>query len=117
MMMMKYRKILFAGLLLASFSFSSCGKKAMDIQVSELETACDFVDAMELVIDETAALVDGVTSKDALSSSQTTELEALTTKLQEISEAAEAKYTKAEAQECKNFERLREKGEKLESLF
>ena len=46
-----------------------------------------------------------------------TKLKALEKKIEEIGKAAEKKFTKAEAQECKSFEKVAEKAESAENVF
>jgi hypothetical protein len=114
---MKNIKVLFSILLIVGFSLSGCGKKAKDINVNDLKSACDFVDAMELILDETTTLVGSSTSRADLSAEKSTELEALVDKLKEVSDAADKQYKKSDAEKCPNFPKLQEKGEKLEVFF
>jgi hypothetical protein len=115
---MKNIKLSFAILLMSMLVFAGCGKKkAKDIQVSELKTPCEIVDAMELVIDEVTDLLGNAKTKEELDADKLKELEALMMKLDEIDDAARDKFKKSEAEACPAWSRLQEKGEKLDEVF
>lgn len=115
---MKKISYFFAVLLISTLALSSCGgKKAKDLKVEDMKSACDFVDGMQVVMDEILALVGTAAGPDALSESQKGELKPLVDKLRELDEAAGKAYEKAEAEKCPNFKSLGEKGEKAESFF
>jgi hypothetical protein len=114
---MKNIKFLFLILMIAAISLSGCGKKAKDVNVTDLKSAYHFVDAMDLILGETSDLVGNSTSKADLSAEQTTDLQDLIEKLKEVSDAADRQYKRSDAEKCPNFEKIQEKGEKLEGFF
>lgn len=103
------RKFTFIGVLLAfSLIISSCGTNAEDIKLSDLETACDYVDA-QIVCAE--AIIDMGEDKDFSDFDEwleedKEELEAIKKKVVEIRAAFRKKYTEAEFKECDSYEEL-----------
>ena len=67
--------------ILVAFLFAtlviSCGNKAKDIDVKELETECDIVDALEIVMDEMLELGEAVDSEEGASEEQKKEFKSL----------------------------------------
>ena len=115
---MKKIQVLFAILLLSSMSLVSCGKKkAIDIKVADIKTACEFVDAMEMVMDEVTVLVGDAASAEALSAEKQTELKGLADKMSELDGAASKAFSREEAEKCANFNRVNEKGDKVGKFF
>lgn len=115
---MKTTLLRLACCLLLVFALTGCGKKkAKDIQVSELKTPCEIVDAMEIVVDEVTDLLGGAKTKEELDADKLKELEALMMKLDEIDDAARDKFKKSEAEACPAWNRLQEKGDKLDGVF
>ena len=105
--------------ILVAFLFAtlviSCGGKAEDIDVKELETECDVVDAMEIVMDEIIVLGEAVDPEEGVlgaiaygfegSKEQKKEYESL----QEIAENIEKRMRKLELdkddlEDCTNYE-------------
>ena len=102
--------------ILVTFLFTalviSCENKAKDIDVKELETECDIVDAMEIVMDETIALKDAVYSQEGDLKEQKKEFVSLGEKMEEISKQAnELGFKGSEEPDCPNFETLKKKKE------
>ena len=79
--------------ILVAFLFTalviSCGNKAKDIDVSELKTECEAVDAMITVADEILELGEAVDSEEGASEEQKEEFKSLGEKAEEIED-----YTK-----------------------
>jgi hypothetical protein len=96
----------------------SCGtkgpKKAEDIVVSELRTVCDFVDAIEIVVDELIE-VKGEKSWNDLDETETATIEKLFAKLEEIDIVAQEKFTEDEAKTCPAYDRVNEKIEAMDN--
>lgn len=98
---------------MVGMTVTGCKKSALDIQASDLHSACEFVDALEALMDEMIALKGNVQTIEELSAADKEKQSALEAKIDEISDAAEEKYPKVEAQKCDNFETL---GEKVKQL-
>jgi hypothetical protein len=104
-------------LVLITFAIISCSKKPEDIKLSDLKSSCDYVDALEIVIDEGLLLFKNKKIEE-LSPEEHSYLQTLKTKLNDIGEAAEKKFTISEVRECSKFKLLDEKMEKFkQSLF
>ena len=115
--MKKTIKIFFTQILVA-FLFAtlviSCGNKAKDIDVSKIKTECEFVDAMNIVLDEIIALGYSVDSKEGASEEQKKEYESLKEIAKEIEgKPKELDLDKKKMQDCPNFETVDKKGEKF----
>ena len=108
---MKKVMMIFGAISFASMIMVSCTEKAEDIQLSDLKTVCDYVDAMEKVCDA-AIKTRGDKSLEDLSQEEKDYLKVLKAKAKDIGKAAKKKYTEKEAKECSNFERMDAKGEK-----
>lgn len=122
----------------ASITMLSCTQKAEDIKLSDLKTACDFVNALGKVADagiKWEEKYDKVRKEDEFDSEAASksesggleeleiynkrikekedklwaEREVLKKKLREITEAAGKKYTEIEVKECPDFEMLEKK--------
>ena len=103
-------------LLFAGFLFLSCQKKADDIKLNSLTSACDYVDAMTIVLTEMVELNDKYPNEikwvlgpvrdgdTVISNEHTKRFEALQIRIEEISQAAYKKYTRAEFKECDNLQ-------------
>jgi hypothetical protein len=113
---MKNTITVFVSILFASLVLSGCSSDPKDIKLSDLKSACDYVDAAEKIIDAT---IDFGKNKDLdnLSKEDKKEIKALQDKIEEIGEAAEKKYTRTELNECKSFERIKEKAEDASKIF
>jgi len=96
----------------------SCGtkgpKKAEDIVVSELRTACDFVDAIEIVVDEVID-VKGEKNWHELEEAEIEKIEKLFAKLEEIDSVAQDKFTEDEAKTCPAYDRVNKKIEAMDN--
>ena len=100
-------------IIIASAMLLSCSQKPTEIKLSDLNTACDYVDAIEKCFDALIELKGENENFDDLPEDQQEYAEQLEDKLEEIGEAAEKKYTEAEIKECENFERVLEKSKKV----
>ncbi len=98
--------------LFASMIMGGCAQKPENIKLSDLETVCDYVDAMEKCGD---ALIKTHESKkrEDLSKEDKDYMKVLKHKMRDIEKAAEKKYTADEAKECPSFEALKEKMRKI----
>ena len=95
--------------ILAAFLFTalviSCGNKAKDINVSELKTECEAVDAVITVVDEMLELAEAVDSEEGASEEQKKEFKLLYEKTEEIGEyIKESDFSKKAFEKCPNFE-------------
>ena len=107
--------------ILVAFLFAtlviSCGNKAKDIDVSELKTECEAVDAMEIVFDEVIALGEAVDSEEGASEEQKEEFKSLGEKVQEIGEQSdELGFKESDLEDCPSFEILEKKIKKTRKL-
>tara|TARA_B110000977_G_scaffold8407_1_gene11260 strand:+ start:852 stop:1202 length:351 start_codon:yes stop_codon:yes gene_type:complete len=115
---MKIKQILLAFLFTALVI--SCGKKAKDIDVSEITTACDVVDVMTIVADEAIALGEAIDSEEGASEAQKKELKFLG----EISDEVGRHYKEiglkeSDLKDCPSMETLEKKLEMIviENVF
>jgi hypothetical protein len=110
---MKKHFLLFVVILSVSLSCTSkLPRKAADIDVSKLEEVCEFVDAIELCVDEILEIVKDRNYQD-LNDDEIKNIEVLYAKLEEIDAVAQTKYQENEAQQCPNYERIIKKVESL----
>ena len=100
-------------IIIASSMLISCSQKPTEIKLSDLKTACDYVDAIEKCFDALIELTGDMENFDDLPKNEQEYAKQLEDKLEEIGKAAEKKYTEAEIKECENFERVKEKSEKV----
>ena len=122
---MKIKQILVAFLFTALVI--SCGNKAKDIDVKELETECDVVDALEIVMDEMIVLGEDVDPEEGVlgaivygfegSKEQKKEYESLT----EIADDIEKRMRKLEfdrddLEDCTNYEIVDKKAKKVQKI-
>ena len=129
--LLKIPALLFAIMLIVS----SCGKdtksdarnaketnKDKDINVSELKTECEVVDAMELVINEMLALSEGVDSEEGASEAQIKEYKALEEKLNDIMNTIKARsfpkfdFDSSKLEVCPNFESLNDNIARIKTI-
>jgi hypothetical protein len=102
---------------------TACGSKAKsaaDINVKDLNTACECVDAMEIVFDETLALIDGKTEDEIEADAELEKkVKALEEKYEEIEgHCLKDKQMKREdAEACPNFKQAKEKMDKIEKIL
>lgn len=92
---------------------SSCHTKPEDIKLNDLKSVCEYVEAMEQVIDADIKLMK---ERDIsmLSDDERAYRKDIRKKLMEIAKAAEKKYSIAEVNECENFESFKEKFKQYE---
>ncbi|NOQ70439.1 MAG: hypothetical protein GQ574_00465 [Crocinitomix sp.] len=105
------RSFIIGSALMLCFTVTSCGgKKALDINVEDLETACDVVDALDLIASEMAVMVeDGEVGSD-----EEEQFEKLVDKIGEVDEVARTEFERSEAEACEKWESMRKKSEDLE---
>jgi hypothetical protein len=94
--------------LFTSMIMGSCSQKPENIKLSDLETACDYVDAMEKCGDAMIKVMENKKRED-LSQEDKDYMKVLNDKLKEIGKAASKKYTEEEAEECPNFQSVKDK--------
>lgn len=105
---------LIASVLFISMTIAGCGSKsALDINVAELDTACDFVDAL----DQVATEMMEITGDGDISTDEEEKFEKLVKKVEEVSDAAESKHDVSEAKKCPNWDTLQEKVDELEDYM
>jgi hypothetical protein len=107
--------------ILVAFLFTalviSCGNKAKDIDVSELKTECEAVDAMLIVLDEVIALGEAVDSEEGASEEQKKEFKLLYEKTEEIEDyIKESDFSEKAFKKCPNFETGKKNIKKLRKL-
>ena len=85
----------FAAVVLALSFLSSCGTAAKDIKVADLETPCDYAEAMTSVYSEIAELTTKV-GEEKPTPEQEKEMEVLVKKGKEIAKAMGIKEVKME---------------------
>ena len=105
--------ILFLTLATLPFLFNSCGTDAKDIQVSDLETPCDYVDAWVQCVEEMIEIKGDKKEPSEFTAEEKAEFEAIEDKMREIRKAARKKYSLKEVKECENFKKLDELKDKL----
>jgi hypothetical protein len=105
--------ILFLTLATLPFLFNSCGTDAKDIQVSDLETPCDYVDAWVQCVEEMIEIKGDKKDESEFSAEEKAEYEAVEDKMREIRKAARKNYSLKEVKECENFKKLDELKDKL----
>ncbi len=115
---MKKRLFVLAVSFLMMVASSSCKfetRKALEIELSELNSACDYVDAIELILDEMIETKgDGIIGQ--LTETKTERMDALIEKYILVAKDAGNKFSKDELSQCSNFNDTVEKFMKIEGL-
>ncbi len=106
---MKKLLMIFGAVIFTSIMLSSCSQKPLEIKLSSLHTACDYIDAMEICIDAIIENKGEAKSIRELPEEKQDYAKKLKQKMREIEKAGMKKFTKAEVKECNNFERVFEK--------
>ena len=113
---MKIKQILLA-FLFTALVVSCGGDKAKDIDVSELKTACEVIDAMIIVMNEVVALGESVDSEEGASDAQKKEFKSLEDLMNEIGEKGDDMDMDDEMiRACPNFYKILEVGPKIEEI-
>ena len=103
--------------LFTSMIMLGCTQKPENIKLSDLKTACDYIDALEKCGDAIIKL-----KKPALTRYQeggksledfSQEIKVLQEKIEVIGKAGDKKFTKDEFNECPSFDRIKEKMNKI----
>ena len=103
--------------LFTSMIMLGCTQKPENIKLSDLKTACDYIDALEKCGDAIIKL-----KKRALTRYQeggksledfSQEIKVLQEKIEVIGKAGDKKFTKDEFNECPSFDRIKEKMNKI----
>jgi uncharacterized lipoprotein YajG len=110
---MKNLKTIFGTVIFASFMLTSCSQKPTEIKLSDLDTVCDYVDAIEKCVDAIIEIKDDKTDISELPEEKQEYARQLMEKLRQIEKAGEKKFTNAEAKECKNYEAIKNKRKSL----
>jgi len=111
---------IFGAILISSITFTSCGGSSVKIKVSELETPCEHVDAMQKVFDDVITLAEKTERKgwDDLENETRLEFQTLMDKVSEIDEnCAKKKYVATNYEECDSFVKLKAYKDKLPMYF
>ena len=103
--------------LFTSMIMLGCTQKPENIKLSDLKTACDYIDALEKCGDaiiklKKLALIryqEGGNSLEDFSQ----EIKVLQEKIEVIGKAGDKKFTKDEFNECPSFDRIKEKMNKI----
>lgn len=131
---MKNKSLLLVSLIMVAAIMTSCGNKkeknekkdkkesALDIDLDDLKTACDYCEAAEKCIDEMIAIHDEYeenTKIDELSNNDRDDLEALEDKLDDIGDDLSKKFdngeiSKSDMEECDACERADKKHRKIQ---
>jgi len=98
--------------ILVAFLFAtlviSCGNKAKDIDVSELKTECEAVDAFIIIVDEVLELVEAVDSEEGASEEQKKKFKLLEEKRGEIEDyLKESGFSRKVFEKCPKYETLK----------
>ena len=115
---MKIKQILFA--VIFATVLVSCGSKSADIKVTELETACDHVDALLTISNETLELINEVKDMDKEDIPQDVKDAGidLQTKSQEIMKSVASKeFTVEEQEKCESYAKLEKVSLKIRSRY
>ena len=117
--------------ILVAFLFAtlviSCGGKAEDIDVKELETECDVVDALEIVMDEIIVLGEAIDPEEGVlgaivygiegSKEQKKEYESLNEILEDIRKRMiKLELDEDDLEDCTNFEIVDKKAKKADRI-
>ena len=113
---MKKINVLVLEILLPSMILAGCTKKSEDIELSDLKTACDYVDAYELLGDSMIKLMvlepgihkgrEIVTVFEGVSQEEKDRFKVLKEKRRLVHRARLEKYTNEELMECSNYQRV-----------
>jgi hypothetical protein len=111
--MKKTIKIFFVGIFILSI-LTSCSQKPTEIKLSDLVTACDYLDALEKCVDARIELekeIDEVYDGNIknLPKDKKEYANKLKRKMKQIDKALEKKFTRAEGEECESYKRLNAK--------
>ena len=101
--------------ILVAFLFAtlviSCGNKAKDIDVSELKTECEAVDAFITIADEVLELVEAVDSEEGASEEQKKKYKLLEEKSEEmedyLKERVRADFSRKAFEKCPKYETIK----------
>jgi hypothetical protein len=93
------------------FTSLGCSQNPKDIKLSDLQTACEYIDAISQVCDAAIDIKGDKKVKD-LSEEDKKKYQDLETKAYQIAFAGGKKYTPAEFKECPKQKELEEKLEK-----
>ena len=116
---MKNLKTIFGAVIFASFMLTSCSQKPTEIKLSDLDTACDYVDAIEKCIDAIIEIKGDKKFISELPEEKQEYAEQLKEKFKEIEKAANKKFTEAELLECTpdDFESLQKKYDEADASY
>ncbi len=103
-------------LIFPAFNLTASGEEIKPlVDIDELETVCDFVNAFNIILDAMLEII-GDTEVADMTQEQNGELEILMNEIMNIGNIAEDRFSDEqdeEAQECDNFHMVDEKMEKL----
>ena len=87
--------------------FTSCSVKPTEIDVSDLETVCDYVDAQEKCLVAYDEVMGNSKRTSELPEDQAIYARELRKKFKEIEAAAQDEFSRSECKTCPNYERMR----------
>jgi len=96
--------------------FASCSSNPEDINITDLEEPCDFIDAIGQCLDAIIEIAEGVDSPDKLSEDDKNRIEALSKKSEEISKKFAEKFDGDEGLDCPSAGEIMIKALKLDNL-
>ena len=105
-------KQIFIAFLIATL-FIGCGKKAKDIDVNDLKTACEVVDAYILIHNELDDLSSSIDSDDGPSDKQKEKFESLEDKFKEIKSYRKKNFKLSRMKMCENWPEHEKKSQKI----
>jgi len=105
-----------ASALLMMVIFTSCSSNPENINITDLEEPCDFVDAIGQCLDAIIEIAEGVDSPDKLSEDDKNRIEALSKKSEEISKKFAEKFDGDEGLDCPSAGEIMIKALKLDNL-
>ena len=103
-------------LIFSTMIIVSCRNKAKDIQLTDLKTNCDIVEAWEVVFDEEISII-GDKSFEDISDEESIKIGLLELKITEISGAGSKFFSWEEAKKCFGFKRMWKQANKVGSLI
>ncbi|MBE2247369.1 MAG: hypothetical protein IAE67_08930 [Candidatus Competibacteraceae bacterium] len=102
----------------------SCGgitKRAADIKVSEIKSACDCINSIDIVLNETLSIIDKFKTEEAIEADADAkkQMQILESKFTEIdNHCGQTLGIKSEdSEKCENFKSIKEKLEKIEAVL
>ncbi len=109
---MRKLKSIFGVVILALFVLTSCSQNPTEIKLSNLHTACDYVDAIEKCLDAIIETRDDI-ARGNIGEEKKGYVKQLKKKMKEIERAYGKKFGSSKKKECENFSRVKLKYKSL----